>query len=288
MSDQEEAGVIASLEEVFLSREFGRAPVRRAWVTGGVEEASDTPELEQVFLSETFGKPQAVPALRAVPGEPEPVPDHPPGTLPFVPRESTRHRAVAAVSGVAAAALVVAGVASGNGQPGRPVVSAQGQRVSPRAGGGSSGPTLVAPPTGASVPAAKAVAPGGGIVAPNATTVAQIGRSGSAPPVVIAAPPGTAVTVVPSPAAPSGGSAGSTGGGAGAGAPVPTPTAPGAGNPLAPVTVVINNTGTTVTSVANQLGDAVPGLAPVTGALGSVGSTVNGLGSLVASTTTVA
>jgi hypothetical protein len=286
MSDQEEAGVIYSLEEVFLSREFGRAPLRRARVTGGTEELADTPELEQVFLSETFGKPQAVPALRAVPREPEPVPDHAPGTLPFVPRESTRHRAVAAVSGVAAAALVVAGVASGNGQPGRPVVSAQGQRVSPRAEGGSSGPTLVAPRTGGSRPAADAVAPCGGNIAPNATTVAETGRSGSAPPVTLRAPPGTAVTAAPSPAAPSGGSAGSTGGGAGAGAPAPT--GPAAGNPLAPVTVVVNNTGTTVTNAADQLGDAVPGLAPVTGALGNVGSTVNALGSLLASTATVA
>jgi hypothetical protein len=99
--------------------------------------------------------------------------------------------------------------------------------------------------------------------------------------------PGTAVTVVPSPAASSGGSAGSTGG-SGGGAPPPTPTPPGAGSPLAPVTVLINNTGTTVTNAAGQLGDAVPGLAPVTGVLGGVGSTVNGLGQLLASTTTVA
>ena len=55
-------------------------------------------------------------------------------------RESTRYRAIAAVSGVAAAALVVAGVASGGGHAGRPTESAQAERVSARVTAGWRGP----------------------------------------------------------------------------------------------------------------------------------------------------
>ena len=148
MSEQGEGSTITSLEEVFLSREFGQASVRRGLPDGEFgdlpaapqfeavfvpEDFAAAPALEEVFLSEAFGRPEAV-ALRRrreapleliVPGDAVITPLHP-------TRDGTRYRAIAAVSGVAAAALVVAGVASGGGQAGRPTVSAQGVRVSAR------------------------------------------------------------------------------------------------------------------------------------------------------------
>ena len=84
--------------------------------------------------------------------------------------ETTRYRAIAAVSGVAAAALVVAGVASGGGHTGRPTVTAQGTRVSARAqqGGGVPGEPSQAPPVASAT-------------APVATTVALSGTTGGVP-----------------------------------------------------------------------------------------------------------
>ena len=66
MSDQQETGAVTSLEEVFLSREFGRSPSRGISSIGQAHEVAEPPELEQVFLSEEFGHPEAITA--ATPG----------------------------------------------------------------------------------------------------------------------------------------------------------------------------------------------------------------------------
>ncbi len=128
MSDQQKTGAVTSLEEVFLSREFGRAPSRRISSIGVMPELTAPPQLEQVFLSEEFGRPATVPALAGDRRGPALALPCPAGSASE--RDSARYRAIAAVSGVAAAALVVVGVASGSGQPTKqPTVSAQGPGV---------------------------------------------------------------------------------------------------------------------------------------------------------------
>ena len=171
MSEQREGGTVTSLEEVFLSREFGRACARRGLTDSRFEDLGEASPLEEVFLSENFGRPETVAARRSQTILPEPVDPDDAVVTPLHPTwETTRYRAIAAVSGVAAAALVVAGVASGGGHTGRPTVSAQGARVSARAqqGGGVPGELSQAPP----VPSA---------AAPVATTAAQSGTTGGVP-----------------------------------------------------------------------------------------------------------
>lgn len=95
---------VTRLEQVFLSREF--------------EDARD----ERVLHSVTQAAGELPPARR--------LEDAVVAMLPTVPRESTRHRAIAAASGVAAAALVVAGLASRSAQQRRGDISAQGSGAS--------------------------------------------------------------------------------------------------------------------------------------------------------------
>ena len=292
MSEQREGGTITSLEEVFLSREFGQASVRRAPAHRRSEEVAEVPQLEEVFLSEAppledvflsenFGRPERVAARRSHVLLPEPV-DHAVAVVtPLHPvRESTRYRAIAAVSGVAAAALVVAGVASGGGHAGRPTESAQAERVSAQSqhGGEAPGALSQAPPITSAA-------------APVATTLAQSGATGGGPDagsppavavstasLVVAPPSGT--TVAPSPA-PTGGAAtsGGTGGASGSPAP-PAPSAPT--DPLAPVVASVGSTvsqlGNTVTSTVTHIGAAVPPVATVTALLGGSGTTLSSIG----------
>src|SRR6185312_9543484 len=121
MSDPRRSGAVISLEEIFRSREFGRRPTRWDSAPVATVDVTEPPQLEEVFLSGLFGHPEAVAASLA------------PGVTPFTPaaerptlvllpgrgdveRDLTRYRgAIGAVSGVAAAALVVAGMTSGTG-----------------------------------------------------------------------------------------------------------------------------------------------------------------------------
>ena len=300
MSEQGEGSTITSLEEVFLSREFGQASVRRGLPDGEFgdlpaapqfeavfvpEDFAAAPALEEVFLSEAFGRPEAV-ALRRrreapleliVPGDAVITPLHP-------TRDGTRYRAIAAVSGVAAAALVVAGVASGGGQAGRPTVSAQGVRVSAQGGGANNGTSPVPPITSAT--------------APDATTVEQRGTGGtsfaspdgntgvvvSTASLVVAAPSGTTPPPAPAPTSGSPSIGGSS---------APTPTAPplpaAPTDPLAPVLTSVGTTvsglGTTVTSTVSQIESALPPVAPVTAVLGSGGTTLTSIGHAMRSPT---
>jgi hypothetical protein len=276
MSDQQRTGAVTSLEEVFLSREFGRLPSRGISSTGGSQqELGNPPQLEQVFLAREFGHPEAVtvtrpvlvassPALAALPGRAE--------------RDSTRYRAIAAVSGVAAAALVVVGIAAGTGPPAKhPTLSAQGPH-----GSSPAGPTGGSPKGNTTQPGPSAVGPGATAASGSGASVAQLtsATTPAGPQVVVEVPPGEPVDVVTSsPPPPSTGSGGT-----------PPPATSGGGSILTPVLVVVGDTvstvGSTVTATSADLGHALPAASPLTGLLGNVGATVVSLGRSVAGTAT--
>jgi hypothetical protein len=286
MSDQEKAGVITSLEEVFLSREFGRSPSRGMPPLGGAYEPAEPPQLEEVFLSERFGHPEAVAATTAVFVAPTPALAALPGRI-GTERDSARYRAIAALSGVAAAALVVVGVASGGGQTAKtPTVSAQGAGGSNPPGPTGGSPEGTPPPgsggTGQDTTPAGTAASGGA----TGTPVAQLASvtTPSSPQVIVEVPAGTTVEVVttttttttPPPPPGSGGT---------------PPTVPsGGGSVLTPLVVVVGNTvstvGATVTATSTDLGNALPVASPLTGLLGNLGATVASLGRSVVGTAT--
>jgi hypothetical protein len=292
MSDQRRAGDVISLEEIFGSRDFGRRPTRWDSAPVATVEPADPPHLEQLFLSDLFGHPEAIAA--ALPSRVTPV-----ITAPVAPpilvvlsgrggaeRDYTRSRgAIGAVSGVAAAALVVAGMASGTGTgspSGQPTVSAEGKHpghISPAGHAGS----LPAPSGVATQPnisdATTGQPPAGTGGSATAAPIAQL-ASATTPvtaAVVVAVPPpptSTPVEAAPSPPAPGGGT-------------TPSGTSPGGGGSvLTPVFVTVGTTvstvGSTVTAASNGLSQAVPAASPVTGLLGAVGTTVTNLGSSVA------
>jgi hypothetical protein len=287
MSDQRRAGDVISLEEIFQSREFGRRPTQYDGPPVATVESTDPPLLEQVFLSELFGHPEA---LAATP-TPSLLPTDSPVMTPTLVllsghgdagRDFTRARgAIGAVSGVAAAALVVAGLTSGTGSPsGQPTISAEGHHPgqgSPSGGGGSlPGPGGVATSPSAPAPLVgqPPVATGGS--AGGGTQVAQP-TSATTPAtaaLVVEVPPPAPVSVAPSPPAPAGGTAPSG------------PSPGGGGSVLTPVFVTVGNTvstvGSTVTAASNDLAPAVPAASPVTGLLSNVGATVTNLGQSVA------
>ncbi len=250
MSNQYQTGAVTSLEQVFLSEQFGRSHLTRA---------------DEVPPAVLWPDNAVLTALTSV------------------LRESNRHRAIAAVSGIAAAAMVVAGLASGGAQHVRGVVSAEAPRTGPRPFPGSgSGPSsgLSTVPMVAGGTLATSSGPAGtpplfltGVRAPT-------GQGGPPPAVTVVVPPGTNVTVVPSSATPKGGLTGSTGAGSGssAGSPAPTP----------PVVIMVGNTVTTagaaVTTTTNQIASRLSAVQPATGALGGVGAT-GALGGVGASVT---
>jgi hypothetical protein len=285
MSDQRRADAVISLEEIFRSREFGRRPTRWESAPVATVEVTEPPQLEQVFLSELFGHSEA---LFATPSS---------GVTPITPsterpmlvvlpgggdaeRDLWRYRgAIGAVSGVAAAALVVAGMTSGTGSHSeRPTVSAEGKppgHATPPSGGAVPGPAAVATP-----PTASGQATG---QPPPATGGAPISQLTSAttpatPTVVVQVPPPTPVGVPPTPPA----SPPPPGGGTPPSGPAPS----GTGGVLTPLVVTAGNTvsavGSTVTAASNDLAQAVPAVSPVTGLLGNVGATVTDLGQSVA------
>jgi hypothetical protein len=322
MSDQKKqsSGTI-TLEQVFESREFERsqrgassgtdasfavAGQRQVIFTapfGGVrqgvdpalssrsgEDASD--ELEDVLLSARLGKP-----LRLVP------PLEPAGTSPAAERavvpfptlspRDNRYRAIAAVSGIAAAALVAAALSTGTGQPRPGDVAALGQRPAAQARGGFSSPGGA--PTGTAAPgagtpnAALAGANGSGAAASllDTGTPQPSNAPGSAR--SVSGSPGTTVTAVSSPGVPAGPVATGPGGGTGVGTGSPAPAPPAAANPVAPVVTALGSSvtdvGTSVTTTAGQLGSSMPASATVAAAVAASGATVSQLGQTLSSTT---
>jgi hypothetical protein len=236
MSGQSGAGAITTLEDLFLSREFGRpAPVPR--------------EPEDVFLHRGLGG-----RWRAQPA---------------------RNRAFAAVSGVAASALVAAGFAAGTATHAPAGVSAQAP-VTHAEGGGGNEADVQAPGTG-----------------PGATTP-QFPSPASATGAVGSTADLTAFTVNPvpnvpgrPPSMPAGTTFGSPQTPPYASSPSPparttTPPgvaspAPGAANPLTPVVTVVTNTagtvvGNAVSTASSTLATTVPSVTPVTTVVGNLGS----------------
>lgn len=286
MSDQQQtaSSVVLDLEGLFLSREFGRRPVRSVTIVPA-SVASEPARLEQVFLSDAFGHPELV-AMAARSEEPVLVPARAAarrpalvllkgggeGTLAYGTTHShPHHRAIAAVSGIAAATLAVAGLTSGTGQaPGRSPVTeqAQGSLPSP-AGSGTGGVSEPGPVAVAGQPPA---ASAGAAVNATLTAFSAPGASGS--------PQGASSAVTPPAlAAPAGGSApgapGSPGGGAGGGG--------GAGTGmLTPALTVVGNevssVGTGVSSTSGDVGQALP-VGSVLQAVGTIAtSAMNNLG----------
>lgn len=285
MSDQRRNGAVISLEEIFRSREFGRRPTRWDSAPVATVEATEPPQLEQVFLSELFGHPEAIAASLSSGVAPLTASTERP-TLVLLPargdveRDLTRYRgAIGAVSGVAAAALVVAGMTSGTGSRSQqPTVSAEGKppgHATPPGGGVLPGPGGVATPPNASSPATgQPLGVTGGSA--GAAPIAQVVSATTPTPatVAVAVAPPAPVEVAPAPPAPGGGT------------PPPAPSPGGGGSVLTPVLVTAGNTvattGSTVTAASNDLGHVVPAASPVTGLLSNVGSTVTNLGLSVA------
>ena len=301
MSD---GGTNTTLEQLFLSREFGGAATASEPTGADATEApawnegTDTPvpaQLDQVFLSPHFGR------ISANAGVPVGVDlDHlrPEATvLAFTPAGPlTRHRVVAAISGVAAAALVVVGVTSGTLHPhGHPAGSGPGQQAL-ASGGGSVSKSVSGPAAGSSVGATgSSSGPSAGAGVGTSTRTGMVvadgaaGDRSAAPAVLVdtSAPP--PATMTPTPAVEPDSVSASTSvvaptatGSAPAPTPAPTPTPNVETSAVSSVvTVVVGVTttaGNNITTTSAQLGAAIPAAAPLTGLLGDVGSSVSGLG----------
>jgi hypothetical protein len=333
MSGQRGAGVVTTLEDLFLSHGFGRpAPVpteregvllrgatgrrrhahparNRAVAAPGRprharQEAEWITTLEDIFLSREFGRPLPPPLARDVESEDRFLAREfgPSGQTGDRVRRDTpllrapvdlggwrsdhvRNRAVAVASGVAAAALVVAGFAAGTPHNGPTGVSAQG----PTEGGGGGGsipgsPTPGPRATTSPVPAPLSVAGASGSASSAPVAVLTAGRVATPTPTsLVEVPPGTTVTVAPTaPSAPS--PAPSAAPPPTAPSPVPAPT----GNPLAPVVTAVANTvtsaGSAVSAASSALAKAAPVMTPVTTVVGTLGSAVSGVGQRLGAT----
>jgi hypothetical protein len=325
MSGQRGAGVVTTLEDLFLSYGFRRPvpvptgpevlfrgatgrkshadPARNAAVapSRGPRHARAEPErittLETIFLSRDFGRP---------------LPPPPRGELELVDRflarefgssrrtgdrvrrqnllrapvdlgawrsDPARSRAVAMVSGVAAAALVVAGFAAAAPHNAPTGVSAQGPSEDGVGAGSIPGPPPTGPrPTTSPLTAPVSVAGASGSASSAPVAVLTAGRVATpAPTSLVEVPGGTTVSVVPTapsatPPAPSAS---------------PPPTAPSpapapSGNPLTPVVTTVANAvtsvGNAVSAAASALAKAAPVMTPVTTVVGNLGDTVSGVG----------
>ncbi len=281
MSDQQvtDTGVVLDLEELFLSREFGRRPAR-AVSTAPAMVASEPAQLEQVFLADVFGHPEVVAAAAQVVEEPAPALSGRPtlvllkgGGEGATARDTTHHRAIAAVSGVAAAALAVAGLAPGTGQgPGRAPVTEQAQGAVSNLGqtasrGGSQpgpvGPTGLPNPSSTGAPAAPGRGGTDAVLTSYTAPVATWSPQG--------APGGGAATPPATPAPAGGGSTPGTPPGGGGGGSMLTPALNVVGNEVSSV-------GSSVSSTSGDVSQSLP-VASVIQAVGSVAtSAVDNLG----------
>jgi hypothetical protein len=262
MSDQ--SGAISDLEELFLAREFGLPSGRhlRA-VEEDLGEAPEPRELEAVFRSRDFGRPVALELLE---GGDEPAPnvvEFPfagPGAKPL--EGAVRQRAVAALSGVAAAALVIAGLASAGGHAGRADVSALAHQSTPHASSPAVGPS-------AGNAVAAVTTPGGGAPVAGVTT-ADVG--GATSPGGASAAPSVAFASQPVAVA-SGGSGPAPGG---------TPAPGGGGTSLAPVTsmvgTAVSTAGSSISVASGTVGTAVPTAPTVAGTMSQSANDVSVLG----------
>ena len=269
MSGQPEVDVNTSLEHLFASREFGqlrpvlpeRADLVLARHFGGHGGSAMTSDPRGMLISSPVLSAAVAGRWRGHPA---------------------RERVIAVVSGlVAAAALVVAGLAAGTTHHPPGEVSVLGSTTHSKGGGirgiGGSGrnPSTIGPGATDSAPTAQVSGAGAGGSAAfmTASTALSSPTATAMPPrpvVVIPVPPGTTVAVVPAPRPSSAPPKSSTPSG---GTPAPTQ---GAGNPLTPVaSVVTSNTGTVSGATSSAVATAVPGATPTTASVGKLGSAVN-------------
>jgi hypothetical protein len=278
VSDQQATGtgVVLDLEELLLSREFGRRPARSV-PSALASVASEPAQLEQVFLSGVFGRPEVVAAAVRVVEESAPARSDQPnlfllrgggGGASARDTAHPQHRAIAAVSSVAAAALAVAGLASGTGQGpgGRAPATEQALATSKPSqtgsGGGSQpgpvGTTVFPNHSNISTPGTPVAPRGGGTNAAltaYSTLVAAGSPQGSTGGAGAATPPAA-------PAPEGGGSSSGTPPGSGGGGSMLTPALNMVGNE-------VSSAGSSVSSTTGDVSQALP-VASANGALGSV------------------
>ncbi|HWE66177.1 MAG TPA: hypothetical protein VG298_05990 [Acidimicrobiales bacterium] len=261
MSEVEQVDNVMSLEDLFLSHEFGKTAV----------DASAAVREDTLFGGTTPRAP-LVPLASAPTASIGRVTGHVSTT------HIRRNRTIAAVSGIAAALLVAVGLITNTGKPTSSGEHSIGPTTIPNpGGGGNSTPPVTTPPTGSST------TPGGTAGSTSGSQLASSSGRGST--VHDATGVGATATVVDV-ITPTGGNGG--------GAPVTSPTSTTTpGSPTTPATPqaktiltpvvqllgqVVQTTGNTVTGASTTLGGVLPPLAPVTSLLGGLGSTVSGLG----------
>jgi hypothetical protein len=248
MSEVDQIDNVMTLEDLFLSAEFGQTVV-----------GTPTPVVDDMLFREA---PLGAPLL--------PLAAFPAATgIHDTTTHVRRNRAFATASGVAAALLLAVGVISGAGKPAKSNVQnalppTTVPNTTPPSGttqpsGGSSGGQTSGTPSGSG--------PGGSalIAELSSNERGQSARTGSA--AVLAGHPAGTPTPPTSPTSPSTPSSGGT-----------SPS----GSVLSPVITLVGQVvvtgGNTVSGVATTLTDVAPPLAPVTGLVGGLGSTLSGLG----------
>jgi hypothetical protein len=251
MSEVKQAENVMSLEDLFLSHEFGKQRVAVA-----------TPFPEDTLFGVATVTAPLVPMVAA----------------PMAGHLSTTHlrrnRMIAAASGVAAALLFGVAVFAQTGNSAKTGgVQASGSTTTTPIGGRSTGNHHGTGITPASNPNPPSGTTGGGTVGNLVSYLSAGGGSGNAQ-------PGT-----------TGGTTGSGGGGKPtAGNPSPTaPSSPSSPDLLSGVVDLVGNVVTvasnTVSGTSTTLGSTLPLIAPVTGVTGDVGSTLTGLGDMLSGTT---
>jgi hypothetical protein len=271
MSEQD-AVEFVSLEDLFLSREFGQP--------GGGERLSNS-EAERTLFGGPTPRAPLVPMvpLAGTPGASGPGPAH--GTTTHI----RRNRALAAMTGAAAALLLAVGLAASLGHVPKKSLGANALHAPPTTipgakvtGRNPGGPTTTVPPTTPSSGSPTAQLTGSGVGGGNST-------HGGSPATLVSVTKGNGT----------GGNGNGTGGGKGGGSgtgsgggttspppsSTPPPTTSGGTGVVALVGNVVSTVGTTVNGVSNDVSTTLPPLKPV-GDLGdSVGGTVVDLGDVI-------
>ena len=289
MINNQDAGDISGLEEVFRSQEFGRASGTAADGSAGIGFSVRRGE---GILGTRFGRrPVAAPVVRTgddrddespVPRQRSSVSAAGAGAAPrrgsaddpsAWRRHSSRYWTIASVS--ALVALVAAGITAGAGQHPRSHVAAQGRHGSSRSGGGGLNTSGTAS-TGLAAPGGL-LADAAGSAGPSSVAGTKGGPgSGNAPGGhVTLIGPATFTEAPGSPAAPSRGapSGGGASGGA-AGSPPPAGTDPAA-PVVSTVGSAVSSATSSVTTLASQIGTSVPAAASTTGAVDNAITTID-------------
>jgi hypothetical protein len=260
---------VTNLEEFFLHlRERGPRGASRSRGFGEIGPSTRCEHLVLTSTFTTFGQLSQDPEKSSLDMN-SPIAT----VLAFAPQTpAARQRAIAAIGGVAATALVVVGVTSG--VPHGPGSGQSQQALAQARQGGPHLPPLDGPPSrrgGAST----------GGAARQASNIVHRTAAGSSGANVLgsfsifngAASGGSSTP----------GASASSGGGSATGGTSPLPSVP---NPvttaLSPVTQLTSNVGSTISTTVQQINATVPAAAPITGQVNDVGTTVSGLSGTLA------